>query len=87
MFEIFAVNFEITEGENTTTQYVEAPQMMIETQFIQLMQQATRIATPIKIKLSRPEQIYDVFEQKMIERENSIVFKNNAYITKYGEDK
>lgn len=86
MFDIYEVKLEITEGDKTQTHHLQAPRMMIEGQFLQLMQQAGQVGTPIKIKLSRIEQIYDVFEQKMIERENFIIFRNNAYRSENGEE-
>lgn len=79
-FELFDVKFEITEGNNVRNQHIQAPQMIIEQQFLQLMQQAANLQVPIKIKMSRTEPFYDVFEQKTTERENSIVFMNNAYL-------
>lgn len=84
-FEIFDVKFEIIEGSNIRNQHMQAPKMIIEQQFLQLMQQAVNLQIPIKIKMSRTEPFYDVFEQKTTERENSIVFMNNAYIAKNGE--
>ena len=85
-FELFNVKFEITEGENIRTQQMQAPQMLIEQQFLQLIQQAMKIQIPIKIKLSRTEQVYDNFDQKFVDRENSITFMNNTYIQLKGQD-
>ena len=85
-FELFNVKFEITEGENIRTQQMQAPQMLIEQQFLQLIQQATKIQIPIKVKLSRTEQVYDNFDQKFVDRENSITFMNNTYIQLKGQD-
>ena len=86
MFEIYEVKLEVTEGANTQVHRLQAPRMVIESQFLGLMQQAGQIGTPVKIKLSRPEQIYDAFEQKMIERENFIIFRNNTYRSTYGDE-
>lgn len=83
-FELFDVNFEITEGENIRTQRLQAPQMLIEQQFLQLMQQAANLQTPIKIKMSRTEKFYDVFDNKWLDRENSVAFMNNAYCNSEG---
>ena len=47
--------------------------------------EGANVQIPIKIKLSRTEQIYDSFDQKFIDQENSITFMNNAFLAKDGE--
>ena len=83
--DLYDVIFEITEGDSVRKQQMQAPQIIIEQQFLQLMQQAANVQIPVKIKLSRTEQIYDNFDQKFIEQENSITFMNNAYTAQRGE--
>lgn len=85
-FELFDVTFEITEGNNIRNQRMQAPRMLIEQQFLQLIQQAANLQTPIKVKMSRIEQIYDNFDQKMVDRENSVSFMNNAYLATRKEE-
>lgn len=84
--ELFDVTFEITEGINTSTRRMQAPQILIEQQFLQLMQQAANLSIPVKIKMSRIEKIYNVFDDKWLDRENSVTFMNNAYIAQNGEN-
>ena len=81
----YDVIFEITEGNNIRKQQMQAPQRIIEQQFLQFMQQAANIQIPIKIKLSRNEQVFDNFDQKFVDRENSVTFMNNAFLTRDGE--
>lgn len=83
--DLYDVIFEITEGDNVREQQMQAPRIIIEQQFLQLMQQAANVQIPVKIKLSRTEQIYDNFDQKFIEQENSITFMNNVYTAQRGE--
>ena len=83
--DLYDVIFEITEGDNVRKQQMQAPQIIIEQQFFHFMQQAANIKIPVKIKLSRTEQIYDNFDQKFIDQENSITFMNNAYTAQRGE--
>ena len=87
--DLYDVIFEITEGDNVRKQQMQAPQIIIEIiieqQFLQLMQQAANVQIPVKIKLSRTEQIYNNFDQKFIAQENSITFMNNAYTAQRGE--
>lgn len=85
-FELFDVDFEITEGDNVRNQHLQAPRMLIEQQFLQLMQQAANLQIPVKIKMSRTEQIYDVFDRKFVDRENSVAFMNNAYLATRKEE-
>ena len=84
--DLYDVIFEITEGDNVRKQQMQAPRIIIEQQFLQLMQQTANVQIPVKIKLSRTEQIYDNFDQKFIEQENSITFMNNTYIQLKGQD-
>lgn len=84
--DLYDVIFEITEGDNVRKQQMQVPRIIIEQQFLQLMQQAANVQIPVKIKLSRTEQIYDNFDQKFIEQENSITFMNNTYIQLKGQD-
>ena len=44
------------------------------------------VSTPVSVKLSRKESIYNQFDNEWKELENSITFKNNAYIKEYGEE-
>ena len=83
--DLYDVIFEITEGDNVRKQQMQAPRIIIEQQFLQLMQQAANVQIPVKIKLSRTEQIYNNFDQKFIEQENSITFMNNVYTAQRGE--
>jgi hypothetical protein len=83
--DLYDVIFEITEGNNIRKQQMQAPRIIIEQQFLQFMQQAANVQIPVKIKLSRTEQIYDNFDQKFIDQENSITFMNNAYTAQRGE--
>ena len=83
--DLYDVIFEITEGDNVRKQQMQAPRIIIEQQFLQLMQQAANVQIPVKIKLSRTEQIYNNFDQKFIDQENSITFMNNTYTAQRGE--
>lgn len=83
--DLYDVIFEITEGNNIRKQQMQAPRIIIEQQFLQFMQQAANVQIPVKIKLSRTEQIYNNFDQKFIDQENSITFMNNAYTAQRGE--
>lgn len=84
--DLYDVIFEITEGDNIRKQQMQAPRIIIEQQFLQLMQQAANVQILVKIKLSQTEQIYDNFDQKFVDRENNITFMNNAYLATRKEE-
>jgi len=85
-FEVFYCVFEVTTPYVTQRQEMEAPRIMLEHRFIDLVEQAASSNQPIKVAIRRPYQIWSQFDQQMLDREASIVFKNKAYVTKYGED-
>lgn len=58
---------------------MQSPRIMIEQKFLSLVQQAAKNPNPVSVKLMRKVPIYDNFDGKWIERENSILFMNLAY--------
>ena len=79
MFETFDVTFEIyIEDKLTNKQTMQAPKEIIMANFIQTVKQISDDKRPIKIKMSRPEVIWDKYEKKEITLTNEIVFNNNA---------
>lgn len=72
--------FEINVNGQITTQNIHAPRMVIEENFISLVSQAAQSNSPVMIKMSRKENIYDEFNKKWDEKEHFVVFQNNAYI-------
>lgn len=56
-----------------------APRIFLEQEFTRLVNLAANSKSPVKIKMSRKVPIYDPFDNTMIERENSIVFTNQAW--------
>lgn len=77
--EVYTCTFEITMNGKVQKQTMQAPRMMIEQQFVSLMQEIQQMRDPAKIKLIRPVEIWDQFSQRRIRRENSITVMNNAY--------
>ena len=51
-----------------------------------MVEQAAASNEPIKVAIRRPIPIWSQFDQRWLNREASIVFKNNAYVAKYGEN-
>ena len=81
MFETYEVDFEVYIGETLTQkQKMQAPKEMIMINFIQTAQQIGNDKRPIKIKMTRPEIIWDSFENEQKTLINEIEFSNNAMV-------
>lgn len=87
MFETYEVTFEIyIEDKLANKQTMQAPRAMIEASFMQTVNQIVRDKRPIKIRMSRPEIIWDNFENKQKVLTNEIILGNNAMLA-WGKDK
>ena len=81
MFDIYEVSFEIyIEDKLTNRQVMQAPKEMLMIHFIQTVNQISKDQRPIKIKMIRPEVIWDDFENEQKTLNNEICFSNNAMI-------
>lgn len=77
--EVFVCLFEVKVEDQVQKRTLEAPRIMLEQEFMSLVNEAANSNLPISIKMSRKVPIFDQFDQRWIERENSIVFTNEAY--------
>lgn len=81
MFEIYEVKLELyIEDKLANKQTMQAPQEMIMINFIQMVNQISKDKRPIKIRMFRPEIIWDNFENKQKVLDNEIIFSNNAMV-------
>lgn len=79
MFETHEVIFEVyIEDKLTNRQQMQAPKEMIIANFVQTAKQIKADKRPIKIKLIRPEIIWDEFEKKQKILNNEIELSNDA---------
>ena len=86
-FEIYEVVFEVyIEERLTNRQQMQAPKDMLIANFLQTAKQIQNDKRPIKIKMIRPEIIWDNFEQKQKVLNNEIELSNNAMVA-WGENK
>lgn len=82
MFEPYEVIFEVyIEDKLTNRQQMQAPKEMQIANFIQTAKQIQADRRPIKIKMIRPEIIWDKFEQRQRVMNNEIELNNNAMVT------
>lgn len=80
MFEMHEVIFEVyIEDKLTNRQQMQAPKQILITNFIETAKQIKNDQRPIKIKMIRPEIIWDSFEQRQKVLNNEIELSNNAY--------
>ena len=80
IFDTFAVTFEIESQGNISTHMMDAPQIIVQNQFVNLVQQAVQIDSPCRIKMSRIVQIYDGINHTTKNIEHYLEVKNNAYL-------
>lgn len=81
MFETYEVTFEIyIEDKLVKQQTMQAPKELLMANFMQTANQIIKDGRPIKIKMSRPETIWDNFENKQKVLTNEIILGNNAML-------
>lgn len=77
----FEVNFEIEQaGQPVQTQVTQAPQMFIQQQFLDFVQQAARANFSVRIKMYRNGDVYNDIKDTYKTMEYSIEFKNKAWL-------
>lgn len=87
MFETYEVTLEVYIADKLVQkQTMQAPKEIIIANFMQLAQQIQNDSRPMKIRVVRPEVIWDNFENKERVLDNEVVASNNAMVA-YEEDK
>ncbi len=82
MFEAYAVTFEIYNKDKVIQrQTMQAPKEILMINFIQTMNQIIEDKRPLKIKMIRPDVIWDRFENKEKVLNNEISFSNLAMVS------
>lgn len=85
-FEMYTCIFEINIDGRVQRQEMEAPRFMLEQQFINYVAQSAKSSDAVKVKMALEFPIYDQLNNKWINQENSVTFKNLAYMDKYKND-
>lgn len=75
----FLCEFKIAVGDEVRVHTIEAPRIVLEQEFLGLVEQAANHPYPVKVRMSRKVPVYDPFDKTTVERENEIVFKNKAW--------
>ena len=76
-FDIEEVIFEQYVGNQLVhRQQISGPGVALQAQFMQIMEQISRVKQPTRIRMIRYDSILDNFDGKRKQIENSIEFKN-----------
>lgn len=88
LFETYEVTFEVyLEDKLVNKQVLQAPKEILMMNFVQTMEQIGYDKRPMKIRMTRPEIIWDNFENKQKTITNEVAFSNNAMIAWEEENK
>ena len=85
-FVVYDIELRVNDNGNISRQKLQLPRIMIEQQFLGLVNQAARIQRPVKIELIRTEPYYDQYEQKYIPQEYKVIFANNSYVSNHSDE-
>ena len=77
--EVFSCLFEVYVDGQVQRSTMQAPRLMIERQFITLMNKCANVSVPAQVTMTRRYNVWDQYECKNIERESIMSFANNAY--------
>lgn len=78
--EMYNVNIDVEVDGQTQHQTLGAPKMMIEQQFLSLVQQAINTNQRIYIKMMTYIPVYSEKTKQMRNLPSTLEFKNNAYL-------
>ena len=81
MFETYDVDLEIyIEDKLVQKQKIKAPKEMLMINFVQTAERISNDSRPMKIKMIRPEIVWDNFENKEKTINNEVEFSNNVMV-------
>ena len=82
--EIYTI--EIKMGNQMQRQRLQGAGEMVALQFIQLLEQAGKSNQPVRLKISKEEEIWNQFRQELKNIENYIQFANKKYMEAFPEE-
>lgn len=77
---------EIKNGDNIQSQFITAPVDIIKLQFIQLLNEIAHSNNPIRLKISKDEEIWDGYNKNFKKIINYIQFSNKKYMETYPDE-
>lgn len=83
--DLYTVTFEMTQADSNNVLHSErtrktAPEIMLKTDFLDIMEQAKNIKTPFRIRMYIPYSFYDEIERRNKILFNYIEFCNKAFL-------
>lgn len=78
--EMFSCNIEAEIDGNISRQTISAPQMILTTQFMNIVQQSLNTNQRVRVKMSRMAHQYGEWDRQWHDIEHYIEFKNNPYL-------
>ncbi len=82
--EIYTI--EVKMGNQIQRQRLQGAGEMVALQFIQLLEQAGKSNQPVRLKISKEEEIWNQFKQELKNIENYIQFANKKYMEAFPEE-
>lgn len=82
---VYTCTLDVEIDGKLSSQVMQAPRIILEQQFMGIINQAIRSKQPILVRMSRKEPYYNQFENTYKEQEYSIEFANNPYIAAHPE--
>lgn len=82
--EIYTI--EIKMGNQIQKQRLQGDSQMVMLQFMQLLEQTARSNQPVRLKISKDEEIWSQFRQEFKNIENYIQFANKKYMENFPEE-
>ncbi len=82
--EVYTI--EVKMGNQMQRQRLQGAGEMVALQFIQLLEQAGKSNQPVRLKISKEEEIWNQFRQELKNIENYIQFANKKYMENFPEE-
>mgnify|MGYP004557858721 CR=1 FL=1 len=82
--EVYTI--EVKMGNQMQRQRLQGAGEMVALQFIQLLEQARKSNQPVRLKISKEEEIWNQFKQELKNIENYIQFANKKYMEAFPEE-
>lgn len=82
--EIYTI--EVKMGNQMQRQRLQGAGEMVALQFIQLLEQVGKSNQPVRLKISKEEEIWNQFKQELKNIENYIQFANKKYMEAFPEE-
>ena len=77
---------EVKMGNQVQRQRLQGDSQMVMLQFVQLLEQTAKSNQPVRLKISKEEEIWNQFRKQIKTIENYIQFANKKYMEAFPEE-